>query len=208
VSPNPAKPTISRRGALGLVGAGSLTLLAVTIGQSIGGPFRRTALLAPRGTDPGDGPNGFQINKRAKEVGITAADIGPIWRLVVLGNTNTVFTRDDLLAMDLHIAALPIACVEGWSTENQEWQGIRLRDLAALAGHPAPSSALVQSLETGGYGTTTLAGNQVGDPDSLLALRVNGVDLSVDHGYPARVIVPNNPGVHNTKWVTRITFEG
>jgi DMSO/TMAO reductase YedYZ molybdopterin-dependent catalytic subunit len=44
------------------------------------------------------------------------------------------------------------------------------------------------------------------DPDSLLALRVNGADLSLDHGYPARVIVPNNPGVHNTKWVSALIF--
>ena len=43
------------------------------------------------------------------------------------------------------------------------------------------------------------------DPDSLLALRVNGADLSLDHGYPARVIGAN-PGVHNTKWVATLTF--
>ncbi|MGW0201180.1 molybdopterin-dependent oxidoreductase, partial [Nonomuraea sp. NPDC003201] len=44
------------------------------------------------------------------------------------------------------------------------------------------------------------------DPRSLLALRVNGADLSLDHGYPARVIVPNAPGVHNTKWVRELDF--
>ena len=66
---------------------------------------------------------------------------------------------------------------------------------------------LVESLQEGGFGSTTLRGNQVLDPDSLLALGVNGADLSLDHGFPARVIVPNNPGVHNTKWVTRLTFE-
>jgi DMSO/TMAO reductase YedYZ molybdopterin-dependent catalytic subunit len=48
--------------------------------------------------------------------------------------------------------------------------------------------------------------NQVLDRDSLLALEVNGVDLSIDHGYPARVIVPALPGVHNTKWVGSIEF--
>jgi DMSO/TMAO reductase YedYZ molybdopterin-dependent catalytic subunit len=42
--------------------------------------------------------------------------------------------------------------------------------------------------------------------DALLALRVNGVDLTPDHGYPARIVVPALPGVHNTKWVTRLTF--
>ena len=52
-----------------------------------------------------------------------------------------------------------------------------------------------------------LSAGQIMDPDSLLALRVNGADLSLDHGYPARVIVPANPGVHNTKWVASLTFE-
>jgi DMSO/TMAO reductase YedYZ molybdopterin-dependent catalytic subunit len=37
-------------------------------------------------------------------------------------------------------------------------------------------------------------------------LRVNGADLSLDHGFPARIVVPALPGVHNTKWVTRMTF--
>ena len=44
------------------------------------------------------------------------------------------------------------------------------------------------------------------DPDALLALMVNGVDLSSDHGFPARIIVPALPGVHCTKWVRSIEF--
>ena len=47
----------------------------------------------------------------------------------------------------------------------------------------------------------SLSGDAVADPDALLALQVNGADLSLDHGYPARIIVPALPGVHNTKWV-------
>ena len=52
----------------------------------------------------------------------------------------------------------------------------------------------------------TLSRDQIDDERSLLALRVNGADLSPDHGYPARVIVPALPGVHCTKWVSRLTF--
>jgi DMSO/TMAO reductase YedYZ molybdopterin-dependent catalytic subunit len=43
---------------------------------------------------------------------------------------------------------------------------------------------------------------------SMLALRVNGADLSPDHGYPARMVIPSAPGVHNTKWVRRIELTG
>ncbi|MGX7759683.1 molybdopterin-dependent oxidoreductase [Streptomyces angustmyceticus] len=211
VTPDPAPATTSRRGALGLVGAGSLGLLVVTAGQSIGGPLRGTALLAPRGQDPGQGPNGFQINKTAASVGIRARDIGPDWRLVVRGDgRERNCTRAQLLALPQHTAALPIACVEGWSTDDQHWSGVRLADLAALVGlRHSPPGVFVESVQrTGAFRSTQLRDNQVRDPRSLLALRVNGADLSPDHGYPARVIVPANPGVHNTKWVTRLTFGG
>ncbi len=49
----------------------------------------------------------------------------------------------------------------------------------------------------------SLTGGQIAADDALLALKVNGDDLSLDHGYPARIIVPALPGVHNTKWVGR-----
>ena len=91
-------------------------------------------------------------------------------------------TRPMLLAMEQHTADLPIACVEGWST-TQQWTGVRLADLARLAGVAVPASAHVQSLDTsGGFGQARLQSNQVLDPDALLALKVNGVDLSSDHG--------------------------
>ncbi|MBV8785555.1 MAG: molybdopterin-dependent oxidoreductase, partial [Mycobacterium sp.] len=32
-------------------------------------------------------------------------------------------------------------------------------------------------------------------------------DLAADHGFPARIIVPALPGVHNTKWVATIVFQ-
>jgi len=208
VSTAPAPASISRRGVLGLVGAGSLTMFALTVGQSIGGWLRPTALLAPRGQGTGDGPNDFPVNKTASAVGITAAAAGPGWRLELRGgDAPVVLSRDQLAAVPQHTANLPIACVEGWSTGNQEWSGVRLRELAVMAGVADPASVFVESLDDGTFGSTTLRGNQVLDADSLLALRVNGVDLSLDHGFPARVIVPNNPGVHNTKWVTRMTFE-
>jgi DMSO/TMAO reductase YedYZ molybdopterin-dependent catalytic subunit len=100
---------------------------------------------------------------------------------------------------------LPISCVEGWST-LQTWTGVRLRDLAALAGTPQPASAFVASLEEGPFAQGTLNAGQVLDPDALLALQVNGVELSLDHGFPARIIVPALPGVRCTKWVRSIEF--
>ncbi|MFI5617997.1 molybdopterin-dependent oxidoreductase [Streptomyces sp. NPDC051567] len=209
VTPRPAAPTLSRRGAVAMVGLGSVALLVVTVGQSVGGWFRQTALLAPHGQDPGSGPNGFQINKTAASVGIRPSDIGPAWRLTVRGaGRQVVLTRAQLLAMEQSEAALPIACVEGWSTPDQRWSGVRLNRLAALVGWDADAPPLlVESVQRGGsFSSVVLRENQVRDDRALLAVRVNGAVLSLDHGYPARVIVPGAPGVHNTKWVTRLTF--
>ncbi len=205
VSPDPAEPTISRRGVLALVGSGSLAITALTIGQTAGNGLRPTALLSVRGQDYGDGPNDFQVNRTATAAQITDDLVGDSWRLTLIGPAGTQeLTRADLLAMPQRTEELPIACVEGWST-TQTWTGVRLRDLAALAGLPDPDSAQVLSLERqGAFNRTVLNGGQVTSSRSLLALQVNGADLSLNHGFPARVIVPALPGVRNTKWVRQI----
>ena len=207
----PNRPTMSRRGMLAMVGGGSVLVGVLSVGQTWDA-LRPVALLSPRGQSYGDGPNDFQINRTFGGSGINPAALGADWRLTLTGGGREVsLNRDDLLAMNLHTTTLPIACVEGWSV-TRTWTGVRLRDLAALAGVPDPANAFVQSLETAGaFARTTLQNNQVVNPDSLLALRVGNeseetVDLSPDHGYPARMIVPALPGVHNTKWVSSIDF--
>jgi DMSO/TMAO reductase YedYZ molybdopterin-dependent catalytic subunit len=207
VARNPSPATISRRGVLALVGGSSLAVFVFTAGQSIGGWTRDVALLAPRGRSYGSGPNDFQVNQTARTAGISPAETGSSWRLEIVGRRTVRLSRAELLAMPLRTADLPIACVEGWSTV-QRWTGVPLARLAALAGIPEPSTARVSSLEKhGAFANVTLAGNQISAHDSLLALMVNGVDLSPDHGFPARLIIPAAPGVHNTKWVQRIELD-
>ncbi|MCW2662268.1 MAG: rane protein [Mycobacterium sp.] len=204
VSADPAEPTMSRRGALALVGSGVVLIGVLTGGQTLGGASRGAALLLPRGRGRGD----FPVNKTAVAAGITPESVGASWRLVVRGGSSeVVLDRAALAGMPQSTARLPIACVEGWSTV-QTWSGVRLAELARIAGVPAPQAARVTSLQRGGaFGEAALQANQIRDPDALLALRVNGADLSLDHGYPARIIVPALPGVHNTKWVASIEFE-
>lgn len=182
-------------------------VFALTAGQTIGGFTRPLAVLLPRGRDSGDGPNDFPVNRSAEAAGIDPDVTGEQWLLTLSGGTEDVeLDRAALLALPLHTATLPIACVEGWST-TQTWTGVRLSDLAGLVGAEALQGADVTSLEqSGAFKSSILNAGQVLDSDSLLALQVNGTDLSLDHGFPARIIVPAMPGVLNTKWVTAIAF--
>jgi DMSO/TMAO reductase YedYZ molybdopterin-dependent catalytic subunit len=153
------------------------------------------------------GPNGFPVNRTAATAEITAEKVGPSWRLRIrAGNRMVTLSRDQLLRMRQHTYDLPIACVEGWST-TQRWTGVRISDLAKLAGINGPFTVQTSSVANNGlFDSATLDSEQTGDDRTLLAMRVNGSDLSLDHGYPARVIGPGIPGVHCTKWAASMTF--
>jgi len=56
--------------------------------------------------------------------------------------------------------------------------------------------------QQGGYGTSTIRGSEL--HAALLATHLNGERLTLDHGYPVRLIAPDRAGVLNTKWVTRV----
>jgi DMSO/TMAO reductase YedYZ molybdopterin-dependent catalytic subunit len=198
VDPDP--PTISRRGLFAFAGGAALLLLAANAGESIGGPVRRLAFLASRREN-------FPVNKTAARARVTTAMVGSAYRLRLSDGAREIeLSRDELLAMPQHTARLPIACVEGWTT-TQTWSGVRLSVLAEAAGVARAGSAFVRSLQPAGVlSKASLSGDAIADGDALLALHVNGADLSLDHGYPARIIVPALPGVHNTKWVASIEF--
>jgi DMSO/TMAO reductase YedYZ molybdopterin-dependent catalytic subunit len=110
----------------------------------------------------------------------------------------------DLEAMPQTTVELPISCVEGWS-QSATWSGVRVVDLLEAAGSEPGVRVRVSSLEQhGAYGSSTLPGTHSADPSTLLALRLHGEPLDLDHGFPCRLIAPNRPGVLQTKWVTRL----
>jgi DMSO/TMAO reductase YedYZ molybdopterin-dependent catalytic subunit len=201
-APEPGPRTISRRGIIAVAGGSSLIVVGLYAGQTVGGPFRKTALLSPRG---GPGSPSFPINRTALTAKVERA--GDEWRLMLVGKTTLEMSRSELLSMQQVTADLPIACVEGWSSV-QTWTGVPLFELAKLVGFDQPVGAYVESLEkSGSYRHVSLGRKQVGAAHALLALKCAGEDLTLDHGYPARLIIPAAPGVHNTKWVSQVTFD-
>ncbi len=154
----------------------------------------------------GGGPQGVPVNKTADAAGVTDAALASSWRLSVTGAVATPLSLslDDLRAMPQRSAELPIACVEGWSA-SARWRGVPVRDLLDLAGAADDAEVTVRSLQAQGlYGTSELNRHHAHDRDTLLALEADGEPLHLDHGYPARLIGPNRPGVAQTKWVAEL----
>lgn len=192
-----------RRAFLGSVIATSALLTVFSVGQTVR-PLAGLSFLAPR--RPDDGPQGFPVNRSAVVAGVTRTARDPDYRLVVDGAVQRPLelTLDALRALPQRSAELPIACVEGWSS-SQRWTGIPVRDLLDLAGARDGAEVTVHSLQARrSYRTSELNHLHAHDPDTLLALEVNGQTLHIDHGYPLRLIGPNRPGVMQTKWVTRL----
>ena len=77
-------------------------------------------------------------------------------------------------------------------------------DLLDHVGAPPTATVTVRSLENGLYAQSDIDRVQAHDPDTLLALEADGEVLSLDHGYPLRLIGPDRPGVMQTKWLSQI----
>jgi DMSO/TMAO reductase YedYZ molybdopterin-dependent catalytic subunit len=173
----------------------------VTAGQTI--PWlRKVSVLAPRS---GEGPQGVPVNRSAIAAGVLRSAQSPDYRLTVVnGSTARTFTVEQLAALPQSTRTLPMSCVEGWSV-NAEWTGIVLAELVAAVGGTPDADVRMISLEPPGpYSRTTLPARHVRDPQTLIALKVNGQPLDLDHGYPCRLIAPTRPGVLQTKWLTRL----
>ncbi|MFC8145629.1 molybdopterin-dependent oxidoreductase [Streptomyces paradoxus] len=196
----PEEDGADRRSLLTAVAAAVGAVTATTVGQSFT-PLKDLALLAPR--HPDHGPQDLPVNRTAAAAGVGLIPAGR-YRLTVAGPRPYTLTLEELRALPQHEVELPIACVEGWS-KSAHWTGVRVVDLLERAGAPTHARVRVVSLQTwGGYRISEMGRRHARDPLTLLALCLNGQELSPDHGYPVRLIAPNRPGVLQTKWVGRL----
>ncbi|MGV8965016.1 MAG: molybdopterin-dependent oxidoreductase [Cellulomonas sp.] len=195
---------LSRRGLLQVTVAAAALAVVSTAGSTVPA-LRRISVFGVRS---GRGPQGIPINRSAAAAGVQVSALAADFALTVVhGDRQVRLTSAQLTALPQHTAVLPIACVEGWSATGQ-WTGVRVQDLVDLVDAPPGSAVLVRSLqERGAYRGSRLPANFVADGETLLALALGGEPLSIDHGYPCRIIAPNRPGVLQTKWVSMLEVE-
>ena len=131
------------------------------------------------------------------------------WELVVRGMVDRELrlSYDDVLRRAIVEQDITLTCVSntvgGELIGNARWLGIRLDDLLAEAGiEPAANQVVGRSVDgyTCGFPVEALDGR-----DALVAIGMNGEPLPLEHGFPARLVVPGIYGYASaTKWLTEI----
>jgi DMSO/TMAO reductase YedYZ molybdopterin-dependent catalytic subunit len=199
--PSEQDGALSRRGFLRSTWFAAAAGVFATAGVTV--PLLRN--VSPLGWRTDNGPQGVPINRTARAARVVDTAQDPAWRLVLLTKAGRrEFSRAELAALPQTTAELPIACVEGWS-QSATWTGVAMPDLLRAVGAAPGAEVRVESLErAGAYRSSVLPGTYTADPLTLLALRLNGEVLSLNHGYPCRIIAPSRPGVLQTKWVGRL----
>ncbi|QYF90758.1 molybdopterin-dependent oxidoreductase [Arthrobacter sp. PAMC25284] len=132
------------------------------------------------------------------------------WTLKVTGLVDREIELDfaALLAKPMTERHVTIACVSnqvgGDLIGNARWLGWPVRELLAMAG-PKPGADMVLSRSTDGWTAGTPLEALTDSRDAMLAVGMNGEPLPLEHGFPARLIVPGLYGyVSATKWVTEL----
>jgi DMSO/TMAO reductase YedYZ molybdopterin-dependent catalytic subunit len=129
------------------------------------------------------------------------------WRLRIHGMVDraTTYGFGDLARFDVVEKVTTLTCVSnpvgGNLISTGIWTGYRVADLLAAAGVHADAD-MVLSTSIDGFTAGTPVEALTDGRDALLAVALNGQPLPVEHGYPARLVVPGLYGyVSATKWI-------
>jgi DMSO/TMAO reductase YedYZ molybdopterin-dependent catalytic subunit len=132
------------------------------------------------------------------------------WRLHIHGmvDREATYSFDDLADFDVIEMATTLTCVSnpvgGNLISTGMWTGYRVADLLAAARVHADADMLL-STSIDGFTAGTPVQALTDGRDALLAVGLNGQPLPIEHGYPARLVVPGLYGyVSATKWVVNL----
>ncbi len=121
-----------------------------------------------------------------------------------LVNSERILNYQKFMALPRVKVLSDIHCVTHWSKLNNLWEGPGssiIRELVEIL----PEAKFVIVHAEGGF-TTNLTLNDFFQPDVLFALKYNNNELTPEHGYPVRLIVPRLYFWKSAKWVTGVEF--
>jgi len=146
------------------------------------------------------------------DTAITVPQVSPSdWSLRIFGmvDQEVEFTFEDLMNRDDLIERdITLSCVSNQVGDKlastARWIGVPLKNLLDEAGIKSGADQLVsRSVDGMTIGTATDAA--MNTEDAMIAIGMNGEPLVVDHGFPARMLIPGQYGyVSACKWIVEI----
>lgn len=128
------------------------------------------------------------------------------WSFTLSGEIENPLTMSyaEFTALKTEKVFSDIHCVTRWTRLGNLWEGYSAQMLADMAGLKASARYAIVS----GYGgfTTNLPLSDFLQPDVLFAVKHDDADLSPEHGWPLRLVVPRLYFWKSAKWVTGIEF--
>ncbi|PSL02464.1 DMSO/TMAO reductase YedYZ molybdopterin-dependent catalytic subunit [Haloactinopolyspora alba] len=148
-------------------------------------------------------PDFYRVDTRLDVPAIRPDD----WRLRIHGmvEREVELDFDNVLALGLVERMITLTCVSnevgGELAGNAVWLGYPTAALLERAG-PSPDADMVLSSSVDGFTISTPLTALTDGRGALLAVGMNGEPLPLEHGFPARLVVPGLYGyVSATKWV-------
>lgn len=126
------------------------------------------------------------------------------FRLFGLVEEPRTLTYSEIRALPAVTVTCDVHCVTGWSRLDLVFEGVRVRDLLALV-RLKPEARFVMVHAEYGF-TTNLALDDLLQENVLLAYRANGQELTPEHGWPLRLVVPHLYFWKSAKWVRGFEF--
>lgn len=109
------------------------------------------------------------------------------------------WTWVEFLALPQVTVRSDVHCVTRWSRFDNEWRGVLFREVVRhVAGKPEARFAVIHAEH--GF-TTNLALAELMQDDVLFAHQHDGRDLTPEHGWPLRLVVPRHYFWKSAKWV-------
>ncbi len=130
------------------------------------------------------------------------------WDFRVLGAVEHEYTLSysELKELGPKRVGADMHCVTGWTTLDNEWEGVPFRTLAERA-RPKPEAEWVVAHCDHGY-SSNLSLQAMLDDDVLLAWGNRGEPLTPEHGFPLRLVVPKRYAWKSAKWIRALELTG
>lgn len=126
------------------------------------------------------------------------------FRLFGLVEEEVVFSYQEFMSLPKVEIVSDFHCVTRWSRLGNLWEGVTFQELMKHV-RPKPDARYVMVHCDGGY-STNLPLQALLDDDVLFAYRHDGRDLTPEHGWPLRLVVPKRYAWKCAKWVRALEF--